>query len=124
MSEYSDGDTCAVSANEWRTAKKPHRCDACHTNVRVGDRYHRTFYVFDGKADVDVRCERCQKIFEHLDARIREDNGGFSEEYCNTRLNCGHTYEDRWGEPPPEWLAKLAFWLPGEPLPQLDKGQE
>ena len=117
MSEYSDGETCAVSSDEWRTARKAHRCDACRTNVRVGDRYHRTFYVFDGSPGVVVRCERCQVIYEHLSSKMTD------EEFCNSELNCGHTYEERWEEPPPEWLAALAFWIPGEPLPQLEKGQ-
>ena len=119
MSEYSDGEYAAVSASEWRTAKIPHECHACHTNVRPGDRYHRDFWICDGQPDYCVRCERCQKIYEHLSARIRNESLSGGEEYCNPELNCGHEYEERWGEPPPEWLAALAFWLPGDPLPAL-----
>ena len=115
MSEYSDGECSSVHDAEWRTARKTHKCDACEIPISPGHRYHRTFYVFDGSPGVDIRCERCQAIYSHLSSRMTD-----SEEFCNARLNCGHTYEERWREPPPEWLAALAFWLPGDPLPPLD----
>lgn len=61
------------------------------------------------------RCPRCQVIYLHLEGRIRAE--GDYDQFCDESLNCGHEYEERWEEAPPEWLAALAFWLPGDPLP-------
>jgi hypothetical protein len=119
MSEYGEGDYCPVHEFAWRKARKQHTCDACGEAITPGRTYHRTFLICDGTAFVTVRCERCQAIYDHLAARIRGE--GDLEQYCNETLDCGHEYEERWGEPPPEWLAALAFWLPGDPLPENKK---
>lgn len=117
MSQYGEGDSCSVWSDRWATARKEHRCKACGETVRPGYRYHTTFYVFDGDAHRVKRCERCQLIFEHLSARMQTE--GEDEEFCDEALACGHEYRERWGEAPPEWLAALAFWRPGDPLPTL-----
>lgn len=115
MSEY--GDECATVAREsLRKARKEHKCDACGETITPGRTYHYTFIVFDGEPQTNVRCERCQAMYAHLTARMRADVNGFTE-YCNAELNCGHSYEERWDEPPPDEIAALAFWLPGDPLP-------
>lgn len=115
MSQYGDGDPAAVYETEWRKARKEHTCDACSESIRPGARYLRTFVVHDGNAYSIRRCERCQAIHAHLSARIRAE--GDSEEFCDDELNCGHDYRDRWDEEPPEEIAALAFWRPGDPLP-------
>jgi hypothetical protein len=115
MSQYGDGDYCAVYDEEWRAARKDHVCSACDETIAAGHRYHRTFTVFEGLPGVTLRCERCQAIFEHLNARICRE--GDSEEFCDAELNCGHEYKERWGEPPPEGIAALAFWRPGDKMP-------
>lgn len=117
MSQYGDGDCASVYDEETRKARKPHKCGACREAIPPGQVYHRTFIVFDGEPEVFLRCARCQVIYEHLSKRIRDE--GAYEEFCDLRLNCGHTYEDRWQEAPPAWLAALAFWRPGDPLPEL-----
>lgn len=114
MSEYGDG-YAEVFDESWRKARKAHTCHACHEVIAPGRKYHRTFCVFDGSADHNIRCERCQAIYEHLSERMRA--AGDCEEYCNWELNCGHEYEERWHEDPPPEIAALAFWLPGDPLP-------
>lgn len=119
MSQFGDGDCASVASTEWRTARKEHRCHACREKIRPGQKYHYTFVVFDGAPDVTKRCERCQAIFAHLNERICKE--GDTEEFCDDSLNCGHTYQQRWDEPPPEWLAALALWRPGDPLPELPK---
>jgi hypothetical protein len=111
MSEYGDGDYCAVHDSTWRKARKPHNCDACGESITPGRTYHRSAWPCDGSWSVTLRCERCEAIFAHLTSRMSR-----ADEYCNPELNCGHEYEERWREPPPE-IAALAFWLPGEPLP-------
>src|SRR5271167_536136 len=116
MSTYGDGEPCAVYEEELRKARKEHRCHACSEPITPGRTYHRTFLIFEGDPRVTVRCERCQAIYEHLTERMKED-GTYGDEFCDGELNCGHTYQDRWEEPPPEAIAALAFWLPGDPLP-------
>lgn len=113
MSQYGDGDYCSVWQDRWVTARKEHTCKACAETILPGHRYHTTFYIFDGEPHTTNRCERCETIFEHLSGRMVDD----PEEFCDERLACGHEYEERWREPPPEHIAALAFWLPGEPLP-------
>lgn len=115
MSQFGDGEPVSVFEEEWRKARKEHRCDACGETIARGDRYHRTALLFEGEWQITARCVRCETIHAHLSGRIAKE--GDSEEFCDAELNCGHTYEERWGEPPPEWLAALAFWRPGDPLP-------
>lgn len=115
MSQYGDGESVDVCAETWRKARKEQRCDACSEIVSPGQRYHRTALLYEGSWQVTIRCERCEAIHAHLSARISKE--GDPEEYCDPELNCGHTYLTRWNEPPPETLAALAFWRPGDPLP-------
>ena len=116
MSQYGDGDYCSVFQERWVKAKKHHRCHACGEDVAPGACYHVTFSVFDGTADTTKRCARCQAIFEHLSARMRVE--GDAEEFCDAELNCGHEYKERWREEPPAEIAALAFWRPGDPVPE------
>jgi len=119
VSQFGDGDTVTVWRDSWHRARKEHKCRACHEPIAVGHRYHLTFYIFEGDAHTVKRCERCQTIFEHLSGRISAE--GDSEEFCDEELNCGHTYRERWEEEAPPWLAALAFWRPGDPLPEPPK---
>ena len=115
MSQYGEGDSCPVWSDRWVVARKEHHCRACGETIRPGDRYHKTFYIFDGNPHETKRCARCETIFDHLSGRIAKE--GDCEEFCDERLACGHTYEERWREEPPPEIAALAFWLPGDPLP-------
>jgi hypothetical protein len=117
VSQYGDGSCPDICADQWRKARRSHRCCACREEIAPGHRYHRTTFLFDGAWSVYERCERCQAIFEHLSERMAES--GDSEEYCAAALNCGHDYEERWRGPPPEAIAALAFWLPGDPIPTV-----
>jgi hypothetical protein len=123
MSEYGEGDCCSVWQDRWLTARKPHRCHACRMTIEPGHRYHNTFSVYDGNADTTKRCARCQAIYEHLSKRMRaEPDPWENDEYCNPTLSCGHEYRERWNEDPPPEIAALAFWLPGDPLPDGTRG--
>src|SRR5690606_210510 len=97
------------------TARKPHECDACELLIRKGDRYTRIGIVFQGSAETVCRCLRCQFIHEHL-----REKGGASGMWPAERLDCGETYQDHWDEEPPAFLAALAFWQPGQPLPAVE----
>lgn len=107
---------CDEQADVWNErrvkARKEHTCSACRETVRKGDRYVRDAMLSDGDWSVVIRCERCELIFDHLQERMAG-----TDECADRELDCGHDYEERWGEDPPEWLAALAFWVPGDPLP-------
>jgi hypothetical protein len=117
MSQYGDDDGEPIVRRDdaYRNARKPHKCSACGETIAAGRTYHRTAALWGGTWQVVRRCERCQAIFLHLEKKI--DAEGASEEFCDWELNCGHEYRERWGESPPEVIAALAFWLPGDPLP-------
>ena len=122
MSQYGD-EPCEKYEMRERVARKQHTCDACSMTILPGMKYAYVFLVHDGDAYTYKRCPRCQVIFVHLSERIRADGDAY-EEFCDEKLNCGHDYEERWQEAPPEWLAALAFWLPGDPLPSVPASGE
>jgi hypothetical protein len=100
-----------------RKARKRHVCDACNGAIRPGDLYNLEDVLYEGRWSHTVRCARCQLIFEHLVVMCREH--GDSEEWPDPELDCGHEYRERWEVDPPAWLAALAFWVPGDPLPHV-----
>lgn len=115
MSVYiGDGEPVDVERSGFRRARKPHRCCACNETIQVGHRYHYSFEIFDGSADSWKRCARCQLIYEHLVAVLPYD------EAPDYELNCGHTYEEVHGEPPPDEIAALAFLSPGDAQRLID----
>jgi ribosomal protein S27AE len=118
MSQYGD-EPCETYEMRERVARKAHKCSACGETIQPGAKYAYVFLVHEGDPHIYKRCPRCQAIFVHLSERIRGE--GDHEEFCDEMLGCGHEYEERWEEPPPEWLAALAFWLPGDPLPVVPK---
>lgn len=82
---------------------------ACKETIPKGNTYHRVKSLYDGSWSSVERCERCEKIHSHLNTLMYE-----TDEYPDSRLDCGHTYQERWGKEPPEEIAALAFALPGE----------
>ena len=96
-------------------ARKEHECDACDAKIRKGDRYARIF-IRDSEGDASTvkRCLRCQRIHEHLRKLGSPDNMWPAE-----RLDCGEEYEEHWGAPPPDELAKLAFMTDDEAQREL-----
>lgn len=123
MSQYGEGEYPSVSRHGMRTARKPHICCACKETIQPGHRYMDIWFVFEGEPQGYKRCERCETIYQHLSDRIdaSTDDPFDDFEHCDDELACGHTYEERWKEAPPAWLAALAFWRPGDPLPDLSK---
>lgn len=93
------------------TARKEHRCSACNERILPGHRYVRLGVVFDGSAETFKRCERCQAIHQHL----RDENPGAGDSWPDEQLACGEEYEEVFGKPPPDTIAALAFWRPGDP---------
>lgn len=118
MSQSCDG-AADIFRQGTRKARKPHQCDACFTeSIRPGDTYTREDVLFEGRWAHTTRCARCQLIFEHLVDMCRAH--GDSDEWPDPNLDCGHEYSERWEIEPPAWLAALAFWVPGDPLPHVN----
>ncbi|TFG38795.1 MAG: hypothetical protein E4H44_03290 [Candidatus Aminicenantes bacterium] len=105
---HSVDETYVIYDETWRKARKQHRCDACNEPISVGHQYARVFILFDGEKSNRKRCARCQRIHEHLRTVDK-----YGDTWPDENLACGQSYEDEWGECPPE-IAALAFALPGE----------
>lgn len=99
---YSYDERYAVYLETLRRAAKEHRCGACDEPIAKGHRYYVVTWVFDGSAGGVKRCLRCQRVHEHLRSLAP------FEMWPEERLDCGESYEDEWGECPPE-IAELAF---------------
>jgi hypothetical protein len=84
-------------------ARKGHSCHACDAPIRPGDRYVRVFILFQGEKETVKRCLRCQMIHEYLRGLAP------GELWPAERLDCGEEFEEHWGRPPPEAIARLAF---------------
>lgn len=104
-----DCEPYSVCETRQRRARKEHTCDACKETIRRGDLYSNTFTVLEGESETIKRCLKCDVIYKHLFAAMDT-----YEEQPDPRLNCGHSYEKRWGTPPPDDLARLAFMTPDE----------
>lgn len=100
-----------------RRAAKEHVCAACSEPIAKGARYTDVRIVWDGEARTLRRCERCQAIHVHL----REVGEG--DTWPAEKLDCGEEYREHWGKEPPESIAALAFWRPGDPLPESERGR-
>jgi len=112
MSHSCDG-TYDVYNERFPRARKPHRCEACKRNaIRPGDVYARVFILYEGRKETVIRCMACQLTHEHL----RELCHG-KDMWPDEELDCGLDYAEEWDGPPPEHIAALAFWQPGDPLP-------
>lgn len=98
----------AVHSKVIRRARKQHICCCCDSPIQIGHRYVIVFTVFDGESNTYKRCLRCDRIHGHL---VEKGDG---QTYPAEALNCGETYQDHWGEEPPEQIAALAFMLPDE----------
>lgn len=124
VSGYSSGESAdACSERLVKSARKPHKCSACHGDIRKGDRYSYTAFVFEGEVETIKRCLRCEYIYQTL----RNDLGAgrISDEdtdYIEPRLDCGHRYEDTHAEPMPDHLARVAFMTLDE-IQALDFGE-
>src|SRR3990172_11983933 len=84
----------------FRKARKPHCCFACREEIRPGDRYHYFSEKFEGQINTYKHCLRCWAILEEIWGR------GEAAEYG---LDCGVSWQEAFDEPPPEYIAALAF---------------
>lgn len=111
MSVDCDG-ACDIWTRKQQRARKNHKCDCCDEPIPRGHIYATHFTLYDGSTEYVKRCLRCEAIYSALLDKMNEVSRG--EETPALRLDCGHEYEERWDEPPPEYLARLAFVTPEE----------
>lgn len=100
------GDYEPIISEEWRTARKPHKCYACREEIRIGDCYHVTVQKNDGELLMFKHCARCDALVGAL-----LDAGAESVQWD---LHCGVSYREAFGEDPPPEIARLAFLTPDE----------
>lgn len=97
----------------WPKARKQHDCCACELPIRVGDIYERIAFKWEGQVECLKRCLRCSAIASALHEKQRHSDS-FDHEGIAYALDCGHEWEENFGEPPPPEIARLAFMLPDE----------
>jgi hypothetical protein len=115
MSVYcGDGEPVAYRRETRRTARKQHECCACEIPILPGHGYWVIASCWDNSVHTWKRCLRCQVIHDALVPLCSA-----RDEWPDEELNCGHTFEENYDRPPPDWLAALAFWQPGDPLPAV-----
>jgi hypothetical protein len=102
-------------ADEWRKARKEHRCFACREIIRKGDRYHLIAQKDDGEFGVFKHCARCWEMGNAL-LRAGSDTWAYD-------LNCGASWEDTFGSNPPDEVAALAFLTPDEAQERVGYGK-
>lgn len=115
MSVYcGDGEPVAYYRETRRRARKQHECCACEIPILPGHVYWVIAACWDGQVRDWKRCDRCQFIHQQLRPLCQA-----KDEWPDERLNCGHEFEEAHDRHPPDWLAALAFWQPGDLLPHV-----
>lgn len=111
MSGDWDDEPAAVWSETHVRARKAHRCSACSEEILAGHGYVRHVIINEvgDRPTVIKRCSRCEAIYRHL----RSIESDYLDQ-PDPRLDCGHTYDEIHGKPPPDDVAALAFALPGE----------
>lgn len=95
-----------VERTTYPRARKEHCCDACRQTIRIGDRYARIFVIWDREPAVWIHCARCNLLFGRIAGRHRELQTGEGVQFD---LDCGHSWQEIFDEPPPDDVARLAF---------------
>jgi hypothetical protein len=46
----------------WHVARKEHKCCECRDTIKIGERYERSFGVWDGDAQEFKTCSSCVEV--------------------------------------------------------------
>ena len=65
-SECYDDNYPAFVTEEWRTARKQHKCCECGDPIKPGDRYEYVCGKWDSRIDVYKTCAGCENIRKSL----------------------------------------------------------
>jgi len=113
MCDPADG-TCPVWERVRRTARKSHVCEGCTETIDPGTVYFVTSALWEGEWSRWKHCIRCDAMFN----AIINANAEFGYYVAvDPRLDCGESWDSVFGATP-EHIQALAFWLPGDPVPQ------
>lgn len=93
MLDYSDG-AVSMIGDEWRKAKKEHRCKECKRTIEPGERYSYETFHWDGEFHVHKTCEHCIVVRDWLQAEcggwlfggVEEDFDEHSNKYGRADL--------------------------------------
>ena len=110
------GDGAApVWAEAWRIAAKPHECSGCLETIPDGAEYRTTSVLHDGYWTRWKHCWACTEILANIELRLHQ--AGRPEAYTmgTLDLDCGISWHEAFGEPPPLSVEALAFTLPSRP---------
>ena len=119
MSQECD-DPADVYRSVTRRARQSHRCGACRLLVAPGERYQETVVIYKGGVSRFKRCGRCEIVFRHLVTCCDKVSDG--DLWPDERLNCGRSYQDEWGEEPPETISAVLFATGPEASALLEVG--
>ena len=89
----------------WKFAKNGQKCFACLEVIRPGDRYHLIVQNYEGDLAHFKHCARCWAMCEAIMERA---------ESVRWDLNCGTSWQEAFGQEPPDEVARLAFLTPDE----------
>lgn len=66
MCDLAGDERAEVFEEEVRRARKEHRCECCRRTIAVGERYARTFVVFEGEPDSAKACLACHRAIQRF----------------------------------------------------------
>lgn len=99
-------ETSSVYEESFRKSRRLRHCEACSRDIPKGVKYAHIYIVGgDGAWGID-RCGACQRTHEHLRDLVKGTDRYYW--WPAELLDCGESYEDEWGDVPPE-IAALAF---------------
>ncbi len=100
-------DPCDVFVVKWRRARKEHHCITCQEAILSKELYLYSSYVYEGMPGDYKMCARCDALLKVLHEKNKDDR--FAPAYLCPELPCEETWQEVFGEEPPEDVAKLAF---------------
>ena len=78
-----DTDVPAVFKEDWRTARKQHKCCECGASIALGEHYHFAKGKWDGEWYEYKTCERCADLRKTLSAVWCVSFGNLRVEYLD-----------------------------------------
>lgn len=101
------GEKPSVSTDVCRKARKEHKCCECRETIKVGDTYHFTSGIWEGRGDSFKTCAKCEALRHYIfgvDDNARYDGIAFEggcREWCqNADENFAELRERVWAKKP------------------------